>query len=453
MACRILPASGNVPLSYALEAFEQAPRCLKVPEQVLLRMVAYRTPQGEWLPFARQLVVGTSSKPEAVVATVGRFALVGYTGSSDDVATKADLEEFVTAWQQLLKQPTTPITLQESVYPQRSSSQSASGRPHWRFNLFHPSPSVDSSAVPRGPFLLPDRKFFALELGDAAARWLESPGRDSYSQPRTEIEVVLYDDRAKFTALEREGNELRIAVACQTRATLFCAGVLTDYEGRIVHAFVPLTSSAGVLELPPNLRDLQLFLIGSEGFCYDTYHEAAGQRQPGRSLLSVSHPAEEAVYDGLRAALETGESDRIELKEWIPPERTRAKSYELLKVVCAFANSGGGTLYIGITDELEIRDVMVPLLKARPNGGPGDELRGWYARELQRLIAEAITPAVVADLAWVTHANHHVLRVAVRASNTLAYIVESNDCFVRRGASCKRATPVEIAARLAGAAT
>jgi hypothetical protein len=454
MACRILPADGNVALSYVLEAFMHAAQCLHVPDQVLFRVVAYRTPQGEWLPFARQLIVGDrTNQAEVVIDVAGRFALISYTGTADDLASTGELETFVTIWQRLLKQPIREVQLQNSVYPHRNPSQSAMGRPHWRFSLSHGGPLVDSSAIPRGPFLLPKRKFFALELGDATALWFADPDASRYSQPIQEIDVVLYDDRAQFSKLDREGNRLRIVAASQTPRPLFCAAVLVDYEGRNIHALTPLTASTAVLDLPSNLRDLQLFLIGDDGFCYDTYREAAAQRQSGRSLLSVSRPAEEGAHDALLAALETGESDRVELKEWIPPERTRTKSFELLKVVCAFANSGGGTLYIGITDSLEIKDVMIPLIKTRVNGGSGDEIRGWYARELQRLVAEGITPAVAADLTWVTHANHHVLRISVRPSKTLTYIVETNECFVRRGANCKRATPVDIAARLSGAVT
>jgi len=195
-----------------------------------------------------------------------------------------------------------------------------------------------------------------------------------------------------------------------------------------------------------------VFLLNSEGYWFDRLIESNYFCNAPFSLLGLFRRGRDAGSVDLLKALASGEGEHIEFKEWISPERNQDKTYELLKTACAFANTDGGVLYVGVNDELKVLGLTKPLYAWKREMNLVDlrtleDLRASYAKQISRLIDEGVSPPIRKNIEWVSHAGHHVLRVDIPASAvTNHYIVESNQTFVRRGANCKLATPQDIQA-------
>jgi Schlafen, AlbA_2 len=225
---------------------------------------------------------------------------------------------------------------------------------------------------------------------------------------------------------------------------LRCAVLAKDFNGVSHSFFEPVKEGSAIFTLPTSCQEIEVFLLNSEGYWFDRLIESKYFCNAPFSLLGLFRRGRDAESADLLQAIARGEGEHIEFKEWLPPEREHSKSYELLKTACAFANTNGGVLYIGVTDELEICGVTKELHRWKPKTKL-EELRALYATELSRLIDQGISPPIRINVEWVSHAGLHVLRVDIPASAVPNhYIVESNEIFIRRGANCKLATSQDI---------
>src|SRR5207248_3308902 len=126
------------------------------------------------------------------------------------------------------------------------------------------------------------------------------------------------------------------------------------------------------------------------------------------------------------------------------------KSLELLKTIIAFANSRGGSLFIGVSDDAEIVGVSNSLLMSEttsPQATPSS-LREAYAERIRRIVSEGIDPLVTPGIQWIEHAGLHILHLRVDQSSAAPHqTVEGGDYYERRGASCKKGLPERFVRR------
>ena len=443
----MLPVRGTVKLQDVTAAFSSAARTLRAGDDVVFKTVLFRDQNKKWTPFASVLRVGTEpmAADDLSETNAGPLKLVSVNGGTDEIATSDGLREFLNHWRTLVS-PADGVGFQESVHVlRRPSLNEWCALPAWVFTLYT-SASLGRAEVPAGPFFNPLTGFFALTVGDAAELWLHVPNLHGRESPQDGVDVILADARAWIAQLWREEDVIRMRVKGELAVELFFTAIATDFEGKRHHLRELVRNGEGALQLPRPMRAIEGFLVGADGFPYDQFSEDERGRSRDTSLLAAPVAYEGQTSRQLLHALERGEDEQTEFKEWIPTQREHEKSYELLKVISAFANTGGGVLYIGISDELEIKGTGRQLYEY--GGGKVKEmttLRAEYAMELKRVVGEGLSPPVQAQFEWVTHANLWVLRIEVPRSERPPHeIVERGEIYVRRGANCKRASPGEL---------
>lgn len=124
-----------------------------------------------------------------------------------------------------------------------------------------------------------------------------------------------------------------------------------------------------------------------------------------------------------------GEGRQIELKEGV------AADGRIARTLCAFANTRGGVVLVGVSDRGRILGV------SRPRA---------VAESLAALAARAVEPAVAVAIAAVRVEGKNVVGCSTPLSPLRPHAVAGasggRDVFVRAGSSSRRATPAEIAA-------
>ncbi len=131
----------------------------------------------------------------------------------------------------------------------------------------------------------------------------------------------------------------------------------------------------------------------------------------------------------LRAAILAGEGREVEFKRGLPNDQKIARS------LCAFANTRGGLLFIGVTDTGELE------------GAPHPELT---AKKLAEVAAHWIEPAIAPRIEVVAIDGVRLVAVRVAASRSRPHAVlrraEEPEVVVRSGSSNRSASRSTLAA-------
>jgi PHP family Zn ribbon phosphoesterase len=138
---------------------------------------------------------------------------------------------------------------------------------------------------------------------------------------------------------------------------------------------------------------------------------------------------EEPVFDFILEALEQGANI---IQDFHESMTVRAgKLYAVLADTCAFANTNGGTLYIGVSADI----------KKEPPGIPDAEQS---ATQLQKEIAKRISPPLPVTIDIHEIKNKRILRVLIPRGDDPPYAVDDNKIYVRDEAETGLAVRDEI---------
>lgn len=448
---RYLPNNGQVTLEDLASALATAEPAHAIPSRVLFRAVVVQDSEGRFRLFLGRLIIGDRGSGDTVALTkAGQIRLVEAVGEIDDLSTVDGIAEFISIWRPLVKAPAIPIVLRPNVNVRREWSHSTRATPpSWSFELDFSDEEPLTGNMPGGPFVDPTTGFLAADLGEAAAEWLGIPYFRQYSNPSNRIDVTLIDNRAYLAEMVLDGSTLSIRVHNRNPQQLHCTIVTRDYHDERRRRTFKVSGGTVRTEIALPAKSLDVYLTNDDGYCFDLYQEDTSRPFSRYSLLSSAGARDARVHTELLAAREGGENERVEFKKWLPLDREQPKSFELLRTACAFANSQGGDLFIGVSDELEIVGCAKGLAElARSLKRPRDDCRDQYLQLVRRVIAEGISPTVPTETHWMNHAGLDVLRISIPRTGAVHHVVESNDTYVRRGANSKKATPPEIEALL-----
>lgn len=431
----VLPAFGAVSLSTIATCLHDAPQRLKVLDRVMVRALFVKNDE-KWVHASSLMSVGHEATTTKINETrsAGPLMLFCRELRASEIASPQDLIEAF-SWRLEDGSWHSP-NFQENVQVRRQRSGGSWGAwPCWILGLYDQT-SRQSAQAPHAPFYDPVSKAYADSFGEVLGDWLGDPQQRETSQVTNQYTALVRDGRARFTSLSlREGaknDQLRVEIEARGVACDM-AVVRTDYEGRKTNQVAAVVAGTATVDVPTPFTMLEAVLLDNgTGEWLDEAHD----RVMTRLRDGYGDP-----LDAMMSDLARGECDTVEFKPLISLDRTDSKAMELLKVVTAFANTHGGALYIGISDDAEIIGVSGELYR---RGGPSlgvtpEAARAKYAEVLGRLLTQGITPLVRFKMDWVQPTGHHVLRVIVEPGGNLPHqVVETGDYWHRRGATCRK---------------
>lgn len=135
------------------------------------------------------------------------------------------------------------------------------------------------------------------------------------------------------------------------------------------------------------------------------------------------------VYDHVQIAREAGASIVQSFHDSV--SRRGGRLYGVIADVCAFANTNGGTIYIGVAS-----DITIPVI--------GVENVGETIEMLKEEIAHKITPPLEVEIDTLETQQKLVIRIQVPRGNDQPYAIDDNKIYVRAEAETSLAVRDEI---------
>ncbi len=139
--------------------------------------------------------------------------------------------------------------------------------------------------------------------------------------------------------------------------------------------------------------------------------------------------AEEQAYDFIQSAVEEGSNIITEFHDSITVRG--GKLYDILADVCAFANTNGGTLYLGVSEDV----------KKPPVGIPDPEQA---IQQIEKEINNRISPPLHSQMDIHDYRGKKLVRVLVPRGDEPPYAVDDNKIYVRDEAETGLAVRDEI---------
>lgn len=269
--------------------------------------------------------------------------------------------------------------------------------------------------------------------GNAVTEWVWGKGANSGSGVlrKSEIVVVVPDTRARVT--EAAWTPMSLRVSAEVRAPIAAVEAQTvavTPEGDHALPVCKLEEDGSAIwTIPRNTTNASIYLVHNEG---DLLAQA-DVVNTGAALRVGSEPApeEQAEID-----LRRGESENVEFKPFLRADHEKAM--EVVKSAIAFANSDGGRIYFGVTDDAEIQGEPA-LLKAM-KAAAGEAMDAFEAL-ITKLMRERIKPLPEIKMQRLEIRGEPVLVASVARGKKRPYSTDGNEVFIRKGASNRRPDP------------
>ncbi len=444
----MLPRSGETDLAQLTAALRTAPRALGIPDLAEIRTVRIVGEDSHY-NWGTILVAGGDPDPDApdqISLADGSLQLLRRVIRLSELRSPKKLITLLSDWPSLPSQK--GAVWQDTTYVNRFAGDlEAKHLPFWTLDISRQDTSSQNPPrTPPEPYFSPEANFFADQIAVAAAKWLRDPNGGLRWEIKGTTRVILFDPRAYFTRVESDTHQVRAFAHSSGPAPLVCWAQVDDFSGHRTDYRIDVVDGSATLELPEAIQGFELYLFDNTGQHFDRYSSRTQyfvpNNKPRRKARRFNASQEALLRDA-----SSGETLQVELKEWIPPTADDSKYKEFLKSVCAFANAGGGRLYIGVRDDGGISGVDQPLKRAYEKDGRGDPAlaREMYARKLRQNVREGIDPAFEATFTWIEHAGRSVLCVEVPAGADRPYqVIDGRQYFIRKNGRSSLALPHEV---------
>lgn len=204
-----------------------------------------------------------------------------------------------------------------------------------------------------------------------------------------------------------------------------------------------------IIAIDEEIRSISLWLIDEANRRLDHYFEPMSYGSH-RSFSLCARGTGRVSESTVGELLGSGECDVVEYKPFI--RIGDGKEHELFKTIVAFSNTNGGTLVLGINNEIEVVGIEQGLRKLAdvPTMQLSD-LMDKYIKNLKQRINQSVYATEDITYHGVEYGGHWLLLIEVAAgSRPPNYVIPGNDIYVRRGANSMRAHPEFDLPRLLG---
>jgi hypothetical protein len=221
------------------------------------------------------------------------------------------------------------------------------------------------------------------------------------------------------------------------------------WEEKILHQLSsPVIAGLAKFSLPQTAQRLDLLVVGPHDEILDFHSEDLAFGGVGRRILGarVERNADSALLKEIYA----GEGVRTEFKESLElsdekrPAGERDKLAEVLRTVAAFSNTGGGTIYFGVSDAIEIVGTGEGVSKWAK--GPADDaaIEG-YMGALRAEVHNFAYPAVAIRTRAVRHQGKLIIALAVERANRPVCLMNDKMTYTRVGSNNVKTAAADLA--------
>lgn len=445
---RLPPPSGRFPWPQVVELINNAEKLYDYSTWLATKTIAIRT-NDSWVNYgtvARLIEAKGKMPPDEDVVDLGKeVRLISNAVDAESIQSSDDLRRNLARWREIMEVQH-GFQFRDRVRVRRESSRNdwTDRSPCWVFEPTEDTNDKVSENPPDGPFLNPTEEIFADEVQTLAMRWLECPALADRGQVRNKYWLVISDPRPHLKELEATDHELTIRVTETADESLYCGAVVTSLQGKQYERWAPIKDASGEaqIQFEGSVKELDLYLMLEDGEWLDRYHETERFQSWDQSLFNEPREEIDAEYADLVSALEAGESEGVEFKEWIKAAKRDKKSRELLESAVAFSNARGGYIYIGVDDHGEPVNQIPELEKAYGDRTDGEleAMQDAYAADLRRMLSEGVAPQIHPEFDWVERAKLPILRIKIpRGADNVRYVVtETRTAYIRVGATDRK---------------
>jgi len=304
-----------------------------------------------------------------------------------------------------------------------------------------------STRMQIGPLLALDQPYYP-DIDEAGRDWLPFTTYHGHSDARNDqICFLLPENRAFFGGAEfAEPGLLVINVegAEVNALDLVIKGAYWE-RGAIHHFEQAVADSKAIVQVSEDADRLEYYLLDSVATTFDFYREVRYWRtEAGSSVLGAAKRSLEAK---VRASLSAGEGLNVEFKPFVDPDSkkspggAKSKLDEIAITAVAFANTDGGHIYLGVSDDCEVTGIEAKLCEwaKQPSN---DSVIGRYLGALKSRIKTVVVGelAFEASHIWLDGALIAVIDVPVADRRPIA-IRQDHYLYARSGASNRKVPP------------
>ncbi|MBN2313581.1 MAG: ATP-binding protein [Sedimentisphaerales bacterium] len=265
----------------------------------------------------------------------------------------------------------------------------------------------------------------------------------------------------KFTRIYLEEGKGTVSIERKVPSCLYLKGAIrNDQERQRISTKLPADVNETTFDLSLRPENGTFFLLSNEDSIVDSFEIQNFRPYRSLDILSWSEAFDPTYLSDIER-IRSGENETTEFKEIVNPWDS-SKLNEVMKAAAAFANTKGGVIYIGVTDEClpagfgkpdekksldkSIKKVLDRLQKEFETKNL-QELASRYAAEIRKRILENIEPQLACKVEIIKIASQLILRIDIPQGNGPPYQLKSEDGFrIRAGAQSRKARSDELPA-------
>lgn len=290
---------------------------------------------------------------------------------------------------------------------------------------------------------------------EAARDWLPFPLYHGHSDGKNnQVLFLLPEERAFMSNSEyNDDGLLQVTLSGNEVRSLPLMIKGAYWEERTIHHIESAVSNAKAnLTVPANADRLEYYLIDGTGTVYDFYREDRYSRlRDGGGVLNGN---KRSLSRQVRQAISDGEGLHVEFKPFVDLQRThsangqKTKLHEVITTVVAFANTAGGSVYLGIDDDCSLSGIDRQL-SAWAQGPADDANLARYIGALKASIKDQVQGEVSLTVCSVQLDGALILAIDVAPAVAKPVIIRQDYyLYARKGASNRRIPPDEWQATL-----
>lgn len=246
---------------------------------------------------------------------------------------------------------------------------------------------------------------------------------------------------------ETDTLELQVTGTATGSENLRVIGAFWSPAG-IKQLAAPVTGGRTVLQIPSDAHRLELFVLGDSGRVFEHHQEQVGFGPEHCRFLGARSQVSEMVSQ-VKVAIAKGECIDVEFKAWVDIEgqlKANSKLMQVLQTVAAFANTSGGTVYIGVDNHSDVVGINVELAKST-NNAPDVGSARTYLGALRTRVNDSLRGPVAVTTALADLEGRLVAMLHVEPSQTPVSIGTECILYARKGATNVKVPPDEWRAK------